>query len=121
MENATKSKFLVLPIDPTTGKPYTCNNYQWQGSTHSNTKIGEVYLRSYKSVIPIMPDEIKEGVGVNAGALPTNCESRYYKSWMIPVSGQDSDTLAEKFVKKGPITFFLCRTSQVAQILTSIY
>ncbi len=26
MENATKSKFLVLPIDPTTGKPYTCNS-----------------------------------------------------------------------------------------------
>ena len=26
MENATKSELLVLPIDPTTGKPYTCNN-----------------------------------------------------------------------------------------------
>jgi hypothetical protein len=29
--------------------------------------------------------------------------SCYYKSWMIPVSGQDSDKLAEKFVKKGPM------------------
>jgi hypothetical protein len=25
------------------------------------------------------------------------------KSWMIPVSGQDSDKLVEKFVKKGPM------------------
>jgi hypothetical protein len=103
MENATKSKLLVLPIDPTTGKPYTCNNYHWQGSTHTNTNIGELYLHSYKNVIPITPDEIKEGGGVDAGVLPTNCGSRYYKSWMIPVSGQDSDKLAEKFVKKGPM------------------
>jgi hypothetical protein len=100
MENATKSKLLVLPIDPTTGKPYTCNNYHWQGSTHN---IGELYLRSYKNVIPIMPDEIKEGGGVNAGVLPTNCRSRYYKSWMIPVSGQDSDKLAKMFVRKAPM------------------
>ncbi len=103
MENATKSKLLVLPIDPTTGKPYTCNNYQWQGSTHTNTNIGELYLRSYKNAIPITPDEIKEGGGVDAGVLPTNCGSCYYKSWMIPVYGQDSDKLAEKFVKKGPM------------------
>ncbi len=103
MENATKSKLLVLPIDPTTGKPYTCNNYHWQGSTHTNTNIGELYLRSYKNVIPIFPNEMKEGDGVNAGVLPTNCGSHYYKSWMIPVSGQDSDKLAEKFVKKGPM------------------
>jgi hypothetical protein len=103
MENATKSKLLVLPIDPTTGKPNTCNNYHWQGSTHTDTNIGELYLLSYKNVIPIMPDEIKEGGGVDAGVLPTNCRSCYYKSWMIPVSGQDSDKLAEKFVKKGPM------------------
>jgi hypothetical protein len=56
MENATKNKLLVLPIDPTTGKPYTCNNYHWQGSTHTNTNIGELYLRSYKNVIPITPN-----------------------------------------------------------------
>ena len=50
-----------------------------------------------------MLDEIKEGGGVDAGVLPTNCRSCYYKSWMIPVSGQDSDKLAEKFVKEGPM------------------
>ncbi len=103
MENATKSKLLVLLIDPTTGKPYICNNYHWQGSTHSNTNISEVYLCSYKNVISITPNEIKEGGGVDAGVLPINSGSRYYKSWMIPVSGQDSDKLAEKFVKKGPM------------------
>ncbi len=97
------SKLLVLPIEPSTGKPYTCNNYHWQGSNHTNTNIGVLYLHSYKNVIPIMPDEIKEGGGVNAGVLPTNCGSCYYKSWMIPVSGQDIDKLAEKFVKKGPM------------------
>ncbi len=78
-------------------------NYHWQGSTHTNTNIGELYLRSYKNVIPITPDDIKEGGGVDAGVLSTNCGSCYYKSWMIPVSGQDSDKLAEKFVKKGPM------------------
>jgi hypothetical protein len=100
MEHATKSKFLVLPIDPTTGKPYTCNNYHWQGSTHTNKNIGEVYLRSCKNVILIAPNEIQEGGGVDAGVAPTNCGSCYYKSWIIPVSGQD---LAETFVKKGPM------------------
>ncbi len=77
--------------------------YHRQGSTHTDTNIGELYLCSYKNVIPIMPDEIKEGGGVNAGNLPTNCGSCYYKIWMISVSGQDSDKLAEKFVKKGPM------------------
>jgi hypothetical protein len=38
-ENATKSKLLVLSIDPTTGKPHTCNNYHWQGSAHTDTNI----------------------------------------------------------------------------------
>ncbi len=51
-----------------------------------------------------MPNEIKEGGGVNACVLPNYCRSPYYKSWIIhPVSGQDSDRLAEKCVKKGPI------------------
>jgi hypothetical protein len=72
MKNATKSKLITLPIDPATGKAYTCNNYHRQGSTHTDTNIGEVYLRSYKNVIPIMPDEIKEGGGVDAGVLPNN-------------------------------------------------
>jgi hypothetical protein len=54
-------------------------------------------------MIPIRPDEIKEGGGVDAGVLPTNCGSRYYKSRMIPVSGQDIDKTAEKYVKKGPM------------------
>jgi hypothetical protein len=56
-----------------------------------------------KNESSITPDEIKEGGGVDAGVLPTNCGSRYYKSWMIPVSGQNSDKLAEKFVKKEPM------------------
>ena len=33
-EHTTKSKLLVLPIDPTTGRNFTCHNFHWQGSTH---------------------------------------------------------------------------------------
>jgi 16S rRNA G527 N7-methylase RsmG len=62
-EHTTKSKLLVLPIDPTTGRNFTCHNFHWQGSTHTDTSIGEVYLQAYKSVIPIKADEIKEGGG----------------------------------------------------------
>ena len=33
-------------------------------------------------------------------APPTNCGYRYYKNWINPVSGKDSDKLTEKFTKK---------------------
>jgi hypothetical protein len=99
MESAIKSKIPRLPIDPTTGKTYSCNNYHWQGSTHDDKDIGELYLRPYKNVVPIKPDEIQNG-GVDVGVTPINCGCHYYKSWIIPVSGQDSDKLAEKFAKK---------------------
>ena len=95
-----KSKILILPVDPTTCKPYTCNNYNWQGSTHDDTYVKETYLRPYKNVIAIKATEIKEGGCVNDGATPVNCGCQYYKSWIIPVSGQGSDKLAEKFDKK---------------------
>ena len=95
-----KSKILIFPVDPTTCKPYTCNNYKWQDSTHDVTDVKETYIRPYKNVIAIKAPEIKEGGGVDDGVTPVNCRCRYYKSWIIPVSGQDSDKLAEKFDKK---------------------
>ena len=99
MESTIKSKIPRLPIDPTTGKTYSCNNYHWQGSTHDDKDIGELYLCPYKNVVPIKPDEIQNG-GVDVGVTPINCGCCYYKSWIIPVFGQDSDKLAEKFAKK---------------------
>ena len=102
-EHTTKSKILVLPIDPTTGRNFTCHNFHWQGTTHTDTNIGEVYLRAYKSVIPIKADEIQEGGGFDEGEKvnPTSYQgSRYYKSWIIPISGQDGEKLAAKPVVK---------------------
>ena len=102
-EHTTKSKLLVLPIDPTTGRNFTCHNFHWQGSTHTDTSIGEVYLRAYKSVIPIKADEIKEGGGFDEDEKinPNSYQgSRYYKSYIVPISGQDGDKLAEKPVVK---------------------
>ena len=95
-----KNKIFILPVDPTTCKPYTCNNKIWQGSTHYDTDVKEVYLRPYKNVISVNAVEIKEGGSVVDGVTPVNCGCQYYKSWIIPVSGQDSDKLAEKFDKK---------------------
>ena len=46
-----------------------------------------------------------EGGGVDAG-LSTNagqCGTRHYICWLIPVSGQDSDKLAQKRVMKTAI------------------
>ena len=102
-EHTTKSKILVLPIDPTTGRNFTCHNFHWQGTTHTDTNIGEVYLRAYKSMIPIKADEIQEGGGFDEGEKvnPTSYQgSRYYKSWIIPISGKDGEKLAEKPVVK---------------------
>jgi hypothetical protein len=70
-----KSKILILPVDPTTCKPYTCNNYNSQGSTHDDTDVKETYLHPYKNVIAIQAAEIKEGGGVNDGITPVNCGS----------------------------------------------
>jgi hypothetical protein len=95
-----KSKTLILPVDPTTCKPYTCNNYNWQGSTHDDTDVKETYLRPYKNVIAINAAEIKEGGGVDDDVTLVNPGCRYYKSWIIPVSGQNSDKLAEKCDEK---------------------
>jgi hypothetical protein len=68
-----KSKILFLPVDPTTRKPYTCNNYNWQGSTHDDTDVKETYLCPYKNVISINATVIEEGGGVNDGITPVNC------------------------------------------------
>jgi hypothetical protein len=103
-EHTTKSKLLVLPIDPTTGRNFTCHNFHWQGTTHTDTSIGEVYLWAYKSVIPIKVDEIQEGGGFDEGEKvnPDSYQgSRYYKSYIVPISGQDGKKLAAKpFVKE---------------------
>jgi len=104
-ENVMKKRFMCLPIDPTTGKQYKCHNNDWQGATHDDTNIGETYLRKYQISIPIKPEEIIEGGGVDAG-LSTNagqCGMRHYICWLIPVSGQDSDKLAQKRVMKTAI------------------
>ena len=102
-KHTIKSKLLMLPIDPTTGRNFTCHNFHWQGSTHTDTNIGEVYLRAYKSVIPIKADEIQEGGGFDEDEKidPNSYQgSRYYKSYIIPISGQDGDKLAKKPVVK---------------------
>ena len=102
-EHTTKSKLLVLPIDPTTGRNFTCHNFHWQGTTHTDTSIGEVYRRAYKSVIPIKVDEIQEGGGFDEGEKvnPDSYQgSRYYKSYIVPISGQDGKKLAKKPVVK---------------------
>ncbi len=102
-EHTTKNKLLVLPIDPTTGRNFTCHNYHWQGTTHTDTNIGGVYLRAYKSVIPIKANEIQEGGGFDEGEKvnPTSYQgSRYCKSWIVPISGQDGEKIAEKPVVK---------------------
>jgi hypothetical protein len=53
-------------------------------------------------VILITPKEIQEGGDVDQGMTVgygswRNC---YYKCWMIPVSGQDSDKLAKMSINK---------------------
>jgi hypothetical protein len=101
-ENVKKNRFISLPIDPTTGKQYKCHNNDWQGATHNDTNIGETYLRKYQILIAITPEEIVEGGGVD-DVEPGECGNCYYISWLIPVSGQDSDKLAEKPIKKEAI------------------
>jgi hypothetical protein len=97
-----KSKFLSLPIDPTTIKHYLSRNGDWQGATHDDTHVGETFLCKHKILIPITPKEIMEGGGVDEGktVAPGSCGNRFYISWLIPVSGQDSNKLAEKPKKK---------------------
>jgi hypothetical protein len=92
LELAMKTKFIMLPIDPSSGRQYTSHKFNWQGATHADTNIGKVYLHPYKIVIPIKPKEIHEGGGVDEGTTVGygSCRNRYYKCWMIPVSGQDS-------------------------------
>jgi len=104
-ENVMRNRFISLPIDPTTGKQYTCHNNDWQGNAHDDTNIGETYLRKYQISIPIMPEEIIEGGGVDAGlsAVSGKCGMRHYIGWLIPVSGQDSDKLTEKRIMKTAI------------------
>jgi hypothetical protein len=41
-ELATKIKFIMLPINPSSGRQYTCHNFDWQGATHADTNIGEI-------------------------------------------------------------------------------
>jgi hypothetical protein len=54
-------------------------------------------------VIPIKADEIQEGGGFDEGEKvnPNSYQgSRFYKSWIVPISGQDGKKLAEKPVVK---------------------
>jgi hypothetical protein len=53
-------------------------------------------------VIPIKPKEIHEGGGVDEGMTvgSGSCGNCYYKCWVIPVSGQDSEKLAKKSINK---------------------
>jgi hypothetical protein len=95
----------MLPIDPSSGRQYACQNFDWQGATHADTNIGKVYLGQYEIAIPIKPEEISEGGGVDEGMKVGygSCGNRYYKCWTIPVSGQDSNKLVEKPIDKAAI------------------
>ena len=59
-------------------------------------------LLKYKIMVPINPQEIVDGGGIDEGTTlsPGSWRWRYYITWLIPVSGQDSDKLAEKSTKK---------------------
>jgi hypothetical protein len=98
-ENVMKSKFICIPIDPSKGKNYTCHNGDWQGATYDDSSIDEEYLCKYKIMVPI---NIVDGGGVDKGTTlsPGSCGWHYYITWLIPVSGQYSDKLAEKSTKK---------------------
>jgi hypothetical protein len=96
-KNNLKMRLMALLFDPPRRAPrHTCHNFDWQGATYSDTNIGKVYLRPHKIVIPIKPEENHEGGGVDEGMTVGYgfCgRNRYYKCWMIPVSGQDSENL----------------------------
>jgi hypothetical protein len=53
-------------------------------------------------VIPIKPEEIREGGGVDEGRTVGygSCGNCYYKCLMIPVSDQDSEKIAKKSIDK---------------------
>ncbi len=53
-------------------------------------------------MILIKPKEIREGGGVDEGMTfgYGSCGNLYYKCWMIPVFGQDSEKLAKKSINK---------------------
>ncbi len=101
-ENVMKNRVISLPIDPTTGKHYTCHNGDWQGATYDDSNIDGEYLRKYKISISINPKEIVEGGGIDEGTTvsPGSCGNCYYITWLIPVSGKDSEKLAVKSIKK---------------------
>jgi hypothetical protein len=52
-------------------------------------------------MVPIDPQEIVDGGGIDEGTnlSPGSCGWHYYITWLIPVSSQDSDKLAEKSTK----------------------
>ena len=97
-ENVTKTRLVMLPIDPATPKHYTCHNSNWQGVTHDDTDIEKGYLRKYKTSTPIKPDEINEGGCIDEGVQVQSgqCGWRIYAGWLFPVSGQEGSKLAEK-------------------------
>ncbi len=120
-ELATKTKFIMLPINPSLGRQYTCHNFDWQGATHADTNIGDVYFRPYKIVIPIKPEEIHEGGGVDEGMTVGygSCGNCYYKFWMIPVFGQDNEKLAKKSINKVTIKL-KDKADKAAEMLSQI-
>ncbi len=108
------TKFIMLPIDPSSGRQYTCHNFDWQGVAHADTNIGEVYLRPYKIVIPIKPKEIHEGGGVDEGMAVG-----YGSSGNCSVSGQDSKKLAKKSINKLAIKL-KDKTDKAAEMLSQM-
>ena len=78
-----KTMLLRLPIDPATGKPYTCHNLYWQGETHLDTTLPEPgHLIKYEASIDEQAEELLE-----FGAGDELVGSRRYLSWYIAISG----------------------------------
>ncbi len=104
-DSKINKNFLLLPIDPTTGSPYTCNNYEWQGVTYNDNDIPDDYLRKYKILAPITFQEMVDGGIVLEDTDPDTVPFQhcYYIAWLFPVSGQDCDKLGAKPVKKREI------------------
>jgi hypothetical protein len=67
LENVMKNKCISLPINPTIGKQYTCQNNNWQGASHDDTNFDGEYLRKYKTLIPIKPTKMVDGGCVDEG------------------------------------------------------
>ena len=119
-DNVTKTRLVMLPIDPATLKHYACHNNDWQGVTHDDTDIVTGSLYKYKIMIPITTDEIEggcidEGLQVRSG----QCGWRIYAGWYIPISGQEGRKLAQKTKVKRQIKL-KTKEEQAADMLANM-